>query len=89
MMGFVVERESSLRNFILTLVEAGVTDEEACSCSDMSCKENLIVSVIIYLVFVSCSNLPPPPLDLYKCSSDQFWTGWVIRAQRRLWTMSA
>ena len=59
-------------------------------CLDMSGKENFIVSVIMYLLFVSCSNMTPPPLDLYKCSSDQLWTGWLnIRAPRRLWTMSS
>ena len=64
-----MERASSLRNLPLTLVEAGVTDEEARSCSDMSCKENFIVSVLIFLVFVSCSNVTPLPSSLVAQTS--------------------
>ena len=85
-------RASSLRNLPMSLVEAGLTDEEASPCTMLEhvLQKNFIVSVRCYLVFVSCINMTPPPLDLYKCSSDQFCTGWVsIRAQRRLWTMSA
>ena len=54
-----MERESSFSSLPLTLVEAGVTDEEACS--NMSRKENFIVSVLIFLLFVSCSNVTPLP----------------------------
>ena len=72
-----MERESSFRSLPLTLVEAGVTDEEARSCSDMSCKENVIVSVIIFLVFVSCSNVTPLPSSLVartSCAQDGYRT---------------
>ena len=65
----MMARESSFTSLPLTLVEAGVTDEEACSCSDMSCKENFIVSVIIFLVFVSCSNVTPLPSSLVAQTS--------------------
>ena len=67
--GHMMERESSFRSLLLTLVEAGVTDEEARSCLYMSCKENFIVSVIIFLVFVSCSNVTPLPSSLVAQTS--------------------
>ena len=42
---------------------------------DMSCKENVIVSVIIYLLFASCSKMTPPPLVLTCTSAAQTSSG--------------